>query len=66
MDRDPVQAMRIAAAEMADLVQNHLGLDRADALMLLSVRGDVQISTCHNHPEAGFTTRLSLPKLWER
>jgi amidase len=66
MDLDPVQAMRIAAEEMVGLVQAHLDLDRADALMLLSVRGDVQICTCHNHPDAGFTTRLSLPKLWDR
>jgi amidase len=66
MDRDPVQAMRIATEEMVGLLRVHLGLERADALMLLSVRGDVQICTCHNHPEAGFTTRLSLPKLWDR
>jgi hypothetical protein len=32
--------------------------------MLLSVRGDVQVCTCHNHPQAGFTMRVSFPKIW--
>jgi len=65
MDLDPVQAMRIATEEMVILLQKRLGLDRADALMVLSVRGDVQVCTCHNHPEAGFTMRVSFPKLWD-
>ncbi len=65
MDSDPVKAMRIAANEMVILLQEHLDLDQADALMLLSVRGDVQVCTCHNHPEAGFTMRVSFPKLWD-
>jgi amidase len=62
---DPIQAMRIATEEMVILLQERLGLDQADALMLLSVRGDVQVCTCHNHPEAGFTMRVSFPKLWD-
>jgi amidase len=61
---DPVQTMRIAVEEMAAILQARLGLTRPDALMLLSVRGDVQVSTCHNHPQAGFTMRVSFPKLW--
>lgn len=65
MDLDPIQAMRIAAEEMVILLQERLGLDQADALMVLSVRGDVQVCTCHNHPEAGFTMRVSFPKLWD-
>jgi amidase len=65
MHRDAVEAMRIAAEEMATLLQDRLNIDKANALMLLSVRGDVQICTCHNHPEAGFTMRVSFPKLWE-
>lgn len=65
MDLDPIQAMRIAAEEMVILLQERLGLDQTDALMVLSVRGDVQVCTCHNHPEAGFTMRVSFPKLWD-
>lgn len=65
VDLDPIQAMRIATEEMVILLRERLGLDQADALMLLSVRGDVQVCTCHNHPEAGFTMRVSFPKLWD-
>ena len=65
MHSDAIEAMRIAAEEMGAMLQERLGLDQADALMLLSVRGDVQICTCHNHPDAGFTMRLSFPKMWD-
>ena len=61
---DCVEAIRVAVDEMVGILGERLGLGRADALMLLSVRGDVQVCTCHNHPEAGFTMRVSLPKLW--
>lgn len=61
---DCLEAMRIAVEEMAGILQDKLGLGRSDALMLLSVRGDVQVCTCHNHPQAGFTMRVSFPKLW--
>jgi len=61
---DCVEAIRVAVDEMVGILGECLGLGRADALMLLSVRGDVQVCTCHNHPEAGFTMRVSLPKLW--
>ena len=47
---DCVETMRIAVEEMAGILRERLQLSRADALMLLSVRGDVQICTCHNHP----------------
>jgi acetamidase/formamidase len=56
--------MRIAVEEMVDLLRANLRLDRADALMLLSVRGDVHVCTCHNHPQAGHTMRVTFPKLW--
>jgi amidase len=62
---DPLEAMRIAVDEMASLLGERLGIDRPDALMLLSVRGDVKVCTCHNHPQAGHTTRVAFPKLWE-
>jgi amidase len=62
---DVLGAMRIAVEEMVDILEKHLRLSRADALMLLSVRGDVRICTCHNHPDAGHTMRVSFPKLWE-
>ncbi len=61
---DPLEAMRIAVAEMVEVLGARLRLGRADALMLLSVRGDVQVCTCHNHPEAGHTVRVSFLKLW--
>jgi amidase len=61
---DALETMRIAVAEMASILQEKLSLTQADALMLLSVRGDVQVCTCHNHPQAGFTMRVSFPKLW--
>ena len=60
----PARAMRIAVEEMVCLLGERLRLDRADALMLLSVRGDVKVCTCHNHPQAGFTMRVSFPKMW--
>jgi len=62
---DPVETMRIAVEEMVLVLQENLKLSRADALMLLSVRGDVQICTCHNHPKAGFTMRVTFPMLWK-
>ena len=37
---DPLEAMRLAVEEMVGLLGEHLRLGRADALMLLSVRGD--------------------------
>jgi amidase len=61
---DCVETMRIAVEEMAGILQERLKLSRPDALMLLSVRGDVQVCTCHNHPTAGFTMRVTIPKLW--
>ena len=61
---DCVETMRIAVEEMANILRERLKLSRADALMLLSVRGDVQVCTCHNHPRAGFTMRVTFPKLW--
>lgn len=62
---DPLETMRIAVEEMVDVLGTRLQLGRADALMLLSVRGDVRVCTCHNHPKAGHTMRVSFPKLWE-
>jgi amidase len=62
---EPLEAMRVAVEEMVVLLEKHLRLSRADALMLLSVRGDVRVCTCHNHPKAGHTMRVSFPKLWE-
>ena len=62
---DPLEAMRIAVEEMVGLLGEHLRLGRADALMLLSVRGDVQVCTCHNHPQAGHTMRVTFPKMWK-
>jgi amidase len=62
---DPLEAMRIAVEDMVDLLQANLQVDRADALMLLSVRGDVRICTCHNHPQAGHTMRVTFPKMWK-
>jgi amidase len=62
---DPLEAMRIAVEEMVEILGARLQLGRADALMLLSVRGDVRVCTCHNHPEAGHTMRVAFPKLWE-
>jgi len=61
---DPLKTMRIAVEKMVDLLGARLQLGRADALMLLSVRGDVRVCTCHNHPEAGHTMRVSFPELW--
>lgn len=61
---DPLEAMRIAVEEMVEILAARFGLGRADVLMLLSVRGDVQVCTCHNHPQAGHTTRVSFPMLW--
>jgi len=61
---DPLEAMRIAVEEMVGLLGERLRLSRADALMLLSVRGDVKVCTCHNHPQAGHTTRVSFPIMW--
>jgi len=61
---DCVETMRIAVEEMVDILRERLMLSRPDALMLLSDRGDVQVCTCHNHPRAGFTMRVSFPKLW--
>ena len=62
---DPLEAMRLAVEEMVGLLGEHLRLGRADALMLLSVRGDVQVCTCHNHPQAGHTVRVTFPKIWK-
>jgi amidase len=61
---DCLETMRIAVDEMVGILRERLQLSRADALMLLSVRGDVQVCTCHNHPQAGFTMRVSFPKIW--
>lgn len=63
--QDCLETMRIAVEEMVGILRDRLALSRADAIMLLSVRGDVRVCTCHNHPQAGFTMRVSFPKLWK-
>ncbi|OGB93442.1 MAG: hypothetical protein A2Z31_06310 [candidate division NC10 bacterium RBG_16_65_8] len=56
---------RQASEEKVGILQERLQSSRADASMLLSARGDVQVYTCHGHPQAGFTRRVSFPKLWK-
>ena len=56
-------AIRVACAEMATLLQQDLGLSVEDAYMLLSIRGDVRVSQCCDPAAVAATARVVMPKL---
>jgi amidase len=56
------EAIRIAAEEMAGLVQRELGLSPEDAYMLLSIRGDAKVSQCAAPAVVASTARFVMPR----
>ncbi len=56
-------AIRVAAEEMAQLLMRRLGLSANDAYMLLSVRGDAQVSQCADPAVLAATARMAIPRL---
>ena len=62
-DIDPAQACRIAAEEMAALLQRQLGVTFDEAYMLMSACGDVQICQMCGPGEFFTTARAVFPKI---
>ena len=62
-DLDPAQALRIAAEEMVQLLQQRLHVTFEEAYMLMSARGDVQICQMCDPGKFATTTRAVFPKL---
>jgi amidase len=62
-DLDPAQACRIAADEMATLLQRKLGISFDEAYLLLSACGDVQICQMCEPGKFPTTARTVFPKL---
>ncbi len=60
---DIVAAIRVAAEEMAALVQQRLGLTPEEAYMLLSIRGDAKVSQCAAPSVVASTARFVMPRL---
>jgi amidase len=56
-------AIRVAAEEMAHLLMRRLGLSADEAYMLLSVRGDAQVSQCADPAMLAATARMAMPRL---
>ena len=56
-------AIRVAAEEMARLLMRRLGLSADEAYMLLSVRGDAQVSQCADPGMLAATARMTMPRL---
>ena len=59
---DTAQALRVAAEEMALLMQERMGLSFAEAYMLMSAAVDVQICQCCGPGEFPVTTRAVISK----
>ncbi len=62
-DMDPAEALRIAAGEMARLLQRQLKVGFEEAYMLISARGDVQICQICSPGSYPVTTRAVFPRL---
>ena len=60
---DAVEALRIAAGEMTDLLQRELSLTFNDAYMLMSARGDVQVCQICDPGSFPVTTRAVFPRI---
>lgn len=60
---DPAEALRIAAEEMAGLLQQRLKLTFEEAYMLMSARGDVQICQILGPGTFPVTTRAVFPRI---
>jgi acetamidase/formamidase len=60
---DPAEALRIAAQEMADLLQRELALNFEEAYMLMSARADVQVCQICEPGSFPITTRAVFPRL---
>ncbi len=63
---DAVQALRIAAEEMAMLLQTRLGLSFEDAYMLMSARADVQVCQICDPGNLPVTARAVFPRIEPR
>jgi amidase len=57
-----LDAIRMACEEMAELLGRRLGLDLAEAYMLLSLRGNVRVSQCCEPSAVAATARVVMPK----
>jgi amidase len=62
-DLDPAHACRIAAQEMVALLQRKLGVNFAEAYMLMSARGDVQLCQMCGPGEFATTARAVFPRI---
>ncbi len=62
-DPDPATALRIAAREMVDLLGRRLHVGFADAYMLISARGDVQICQACGPGSFPVTARCVFPRI---
>lgn len=60
---DPTEALRIAAEEMTDFLQQRLGLTFEEAYMLMSAHGDVQICQALSPGTFPVTTRAVFPRI---
>ena len=60
---DSAEALRMAAEEMIDLLQQRLKLTFEEAYMLMSARGDVQVCQVLGPGSFPVTTRAVFPRI---